>query len=314
MTRQRRALVTGATGFVGRHLVARLAADGWIVGTAIRGGVGRPTPPEAQATFVLGRAPWDSRTLGSALAEFDPDVVFHLAGRTTAPTAAEMYEANTWLAASLFDTIARAGPCRPAGSAAEYGPIPPARLPVAEDHPCAPVGDYGISKHAQTLMGLARARAGFGVLVARIFNPVGPGMPRHLALAGFAGQLRGPEAGQGSVLHVGDLDVERDFIGVAEAARLISALGAAPENFGEVYNICSGRAFALRPLVEELVRLSGRRVSLVTGPARLRPGEARVFFGSTGRLAARGLAPRVPGFAALLPALLASRADEEKAA
>jgi GDP-4-dehydro-6-deoxy-D-mannose reductase len=133
-------------------------------------------------------------------------------------------------------------------------------------------------------------------------------MPGHLALASFARQIR-----EGvDVLRVGDLDVERDFIDVAEAARLIAALGAAEPVRGDrpggvVWNVCSGRAIRLGALVEELVRLDGRPVAIATDPARLRPGEMRSIYGSTTRLAAAGLSPQAPDFAALLPRLLADR-------
>jgi GDP-4-dehydro-6-deoxy-D-mannose reductase len=298
----RRALVTGATGFIGRNVVARLEEEGWTVAGAVRS---RP----AATTFCaldLGPSPWGPEAFEYAFAEFAPDVVFHMAGVTQAASAADFYKSNTVLVASLLQAVqdsARRPAVVLAGSAAEYGLVGAAHLPVSEVHPCAPVTDYGISKYAQTLMGLARMRGGLRILVARIFNPVGPRMPCHLALASFAAQLRGP-ASQSGVLEVGDLEVERDFIDVAEAARLIVCLSSDPARYGAVYNICSGRAFHLRSLVEELVSLGGRRVSLVTRATRLRAGEMRAFYGDTSRLDALGLHPRAPDFARLLPELL----------
>lgn len=311
----RRALVTGATGFIGRHLVARLAADGWAVTRAVRCAARAGAAAPGCATLELGPSPWGPEVLARALADSSPEVVFHLAGTARAASPAELYGANVGLAADLLEAVC-AGPDarRPrarvvlAGSAAEYGEVAPETLPVAEHHPCAPTTDYGISKYAQTLAGLARARRGLDVVVARIFNPVGPGMPGHLALASFVRQIR-----EGvDVLRVGDLDVERDFIDVAEAARLIAALGAAEPVRGDrpggvVWNVCSGRAFRLGALMEELVRLDGRPVAIATDPARLRPGEMRSIYGSTARLAAAGLSPQAPDFAALLPRLLADR-------
>jgi GDP-4-dehydro-6-deoxy-D-mannose reductase len=298
----RRALVTGATGFVGRHVVARLEEEGWTVARAVRC---RPATTTV-CPLDLGPGPWGPEAFKYAFTEFAPDVVFHMAGITQAVSPADFYTSNTVLAASLLQAVqdsARQPAIVLAGSAAEYGLVPAARLPVSEDHPCAPVTDYGISKYAQTLMGLARIKAGLRVLVARIFNPIGPRMPCHLALANFAAQLRGPAA-EGGVLQVGDLDIERDFIDVAEAARLIVCLGSDPARYGDVYNICSGRAFYLRSLVEELVRLSGARVSLVTDATRLRASEMPAFHGDTSRLEAFGLCPRAPDFAILLPQLL----------
>jgi nucleoside-diphosphate-sugar epimerase len=315
----RRALVTGATGFIGRHLVAQLAAEGWAVTCVARGPLRAAPSTPGSMMLELGPAPWSVESLKQALEASGPEVVFHMAGTTRTASLADLYAVNTGLAATLFDAVeAHTGTPQPnplivlAGSAAEYGEVAPDALPVAEGHPCAPSTDYGVSKYAQTLVGLARARRGLNVMVARIFNPIGPGMPSHLALASFAQQLRlGVTA-----VRVGDLDVERDFIDVSEAARLVVALSANPprrdEHNGIVWNICSGRALSVRDLVDELVRLCGRSVTLEIDPARLRPGQMRSFHGSTARLAAVGLFPQAPEFATLLPLLLADRTDHEQ--
>ena len=315
----RRALVTGATGFIGRHLVAQLAAEGWAVTCVARRPLCAAPSSPGSMTLELGPAPWSVESLKQALEVSGAEVVFHMAGTTRTASLADLYAINTGLAATLFDAVeahARRLQLKPlivlAGSAAEYGEVAPDALPVAESHPCAPSTDYGISKYAQTLVGLAHARRGLNVIVARIFNPIGPSMPTHLALANFAQQIR---LGV-TVLRVGDIDVERDFIDVSEAARLMAALAANPpprdEYDGIAWNICSGQVISLRNLVDDLIRLCGRSITLEIDPTRLRPGlQMRSFHGSTARLAAVGLFPQVPDFATLLPQLLADRMDPE---
>lgn len=295
----RRALVTGANGFLGRRVVARLEADGWAVVRAVRAA---PDPVPA-GTLVLGAGPWSAASLAAALDAAAPDVVFHLAGSAWAEPVAALYETNLMLAARLLDAAAARTPS-PAvvltGSAAEYGFVPEDRQPVSEDQPCAPVTHHGIAKHAQTQLGLAWAQAGLPVLIARLFNAVGAGMPQRLALASFAAQIRDGA----TVLEVGDLDVMRDFIDVAEAARLIVTLAADPTRFGQVVNICSGIGVPLRPMVEDMIRRSGQPIGISVAQARLRPGEMRVLRGDTARLRAAGLAAQAPDFARLLPTLL----------
>ena len=290
----RRALLTGASGFLGRHIAARLGAEGWAVAR-----LGR-----APAPGTLVRPVWDGAVFAEILAETAPDVVFHLAGSAWATPVSALYETNLMLAARLLDAVAaRATP--PAvvliGSAAELGFVPADAQPVTEDFPCAPTTHHGIAKLAQTRLGQAWARAGLKVLVARLFNPVGAGMPAGLALPSFAAQIRAADR----VLRVGNLDVARDFIDVAEAARLIVALAGDPARLGQTVNICSGVATRLRPLVEAMIRLSGRDIAIEVDPARVRPGEMRVLTGSIARLRAAGLVPEAPDFARVLPALLA---------
>jgi GDP-4-dehydro-6-deoxy-D-mannose reductase len=281
-----RALVTGATGFVGRAVVARLEAEGWETVRAVRTPIADPTGN----TIVLGSAEWDQATFALALERVAPQVVFHLAGTVRGNNAADLYRTNTVLAANLLDAV-QASASRPAvllaGSAAEYGYLSPDQWPAKETGPCQPATDYGISKHAQTLLGMARAQTGMAVTVARIFNPVGVGMPQHLALASFAEQLRGGA----ERLLVGDLDVARDLIDVVEAARLIVALGCDPRHHGRVYNVCSGTPTSLRPLVTGLIALCRRPVQIAVDPNRLRPGETRVMTGDTSRLRSAGLLP-----------------------
>lgn len=296
----RAAFVTGATGFIGRHLVARLRQAGWRVTAARRG-------PGNEEGVDLGPSPWTAERLAAALEAAGSEVVFHLAGLTRAGSAAELYEANTVLAATVLEAAARQARVPPvvlAGSAAEYGPVSAEAVPVAETQTCRPATDYAVSKHAQTLMGLARAAAGQPVLIARIWNPVGAGMPGHLALANFAAQIAALPA-EGGALRVGNLDLARDFIDVREVVRLLAALADQPAALGGVVNLCSGRAYVLRDLVAEMIRLSGRRVELEPDPARMRAGEAPVLCGDTARLMALGLPPAAPDFDAILPELLA---------
>lgn len=296
---KRRALVTGASGFVGRHVADRLEKDGWHVFRAVR----RMPSGGAASTLVLGLDRWDKATLSIALKEAQPDIVFHMAGLTWASAAAPFYEANATLGAHLLDAIWESD-ARPAvifaGSAAEYGYVPENRQPVDEEACCNPVTHNGISKYAQTSLALTYARAGLQVLIARIFNPVGVGMPPKLALASFAAQLRsGAET-----LRVGNLDVARDFIEIAEAARVIVAVASDAANYGRIFNICSGVALQLRPLVDEMIKLTGRRVQLAMMPELMRTGEMVRFYGSVARLNAVGIAVRKPDFRQILPDLL----------
>jgi GDP-4-dehydro-6-deoxy-D-mannose reductase len=287
-----KALVSGATGFIGSHLTVHLAAEGWNVAV---------TPPGGDLATRAAR-------LATAVDALAPMVVFHMAGLSRAAHSAALYEANLVLPAHLLAAAARQK--RPplvilAGSAAEYGNVPPDCVPVREAQPCHPLTDYGIAKYAQTLMAEARAAAGLPIVVARLWNPVGRGMPGHLALASFAAQIAAMPS-LGGTLHVGNLDVERDFLDVGEVTRLMAGLATRSEAIGHVVNICAGRTWRLRSLVDDLIRLAGKPVSLEVDPRRVRAGEPAALCGHTGRLARLGLAPMLPNFDTILPQLLAA--------
>ena len=292
----KRLLLTGATGFLGRHVAT--AASAWTVTR-----VTRASRASSADELALGPASWTRADFAAAIAQARPDVVLHCAGATHSRDTRACIETNAVLAAELLAAAADA-PAPPRviliGSAAEYGIVQADAQPVAETFPCAPRTDYAVAKCAQTLLGLAAAMRGQKVLVARLFNAVGVGMPAGLALPSFARQIAGPDP----VLRVGDLSAERDFIDVEEAARLLLGLAGMPHWPWPVVNVCSGRAYRLHDLLNGLIAASGVQVRVETDPALLRPGDMPTLTGSTERLASVGLAPRAPDFLSLLPRLL----------
>jgi GDP-4-dehydro-6-deoxy-D-mannose reductase len=257
-------LVTGGTGFLGRHVLATLEA----------------TKPPGVELAVLGRrlpVDWGSQAfiaadlndpagLGRALASTAPAVVFHLAGQTPPATSDEYYRGNTLATVHLLDALrARRGSVRVilAGSAAELGPIAPADLPVAENHPCRPADSYGLSKWLATSAGIA-ARPPLEVVVARIFNPIGPGVPRSQAFGRFAAALAEPGPGLRELV-VGDLDARRDFVDARDVALALLALAERGEP-GTIYHVGTGQSHRVGDGLDQLIRLSGRDVRVRVDP------------------------------------------------
>lgn len=274
-----RALVTGADGFLGRHLVRELERHGTSVTR-----LARRAGPDGRS-IEMGDAPWPVDSLARIIDAAEPEAVFHLAG-VAVGEAAEIEQVNLGLARAVMDALRRTR-ARPVlvccGSAAEYGSAHVDGEPTPESAVCVPLGAYGASKLAQTREALAFGeRSGVRVLVARIFNPIGPGMPQHLALGEFARQLASLPP-QGGTLRTGTLDVARDFIDVDLVARALRLLAQHPDARG-VVNICSGRATRLADLVDMLIAASGKKVDVEIAPERVRPGEIRAVFGDPGLL------------------------------
>jgi nucleoside-diphosphate-sugar epimerase len=293
-----RLLVTGATGFLGRHVVAASAAH-----TVFR--MTRSRAPESQDEIAFGASPWTLTEFTRAFAICAPDVVFHCAGDTRDWNVRACFEANTVLAAELLKAVA-AVPHPPRviliGSAAEYGLVPEHSQPVKETWPCMPNTHYGVAKLAQTQLALSAVRRGLPVLVARLFNPVGAGLPSHLALPSFASQI--VRLGSRRALRVGDLSARRDFIDVEEAARLLLELAALPNWQWPLVNLCSGKAYRIGTILDELVAISGVGVRIKASPALMRPDDNAVLVGDTTRLKSVNLFPAAPDFSILLPRLL----------
>jgi GDP-4-dehydro-6-deoxy-D-mannose reductase len=283
-----RALVTGATGFLGQLACAALDRRGYAVTAVVR----RPgLPPLCERAEVVADIA-DRAALRALLDNAQPDLILHLAGITRATTLDEVYRVNTVFGATLIDALAEAGATTPivlTGSAAEYGPDAAADGPVPETAACRPTTPYGISKYAQTLHALA-ATTVHGV-VARLFNPVGPGMRGHLALGSFAAQIAamGPEGG---VLKTGDLSAERDFIDADATADLLVRLGQTKAARGEVINLCSGIPTRVSTLVEAMIAADGRAITLDCARPSDSPSRGlSSFVGDPAKLQRFGLTP-----------------------
>ena len=316
-------VITGGSGFLGSHLLARLAAAsypestedpeslGWqgsavlrnsgdgITGRVEPRGCGVPRTPatrksarlaashETGATEVevvaVGRngpSGWTGRFERADLADRDevarlmtdlrPSVVWHLAGRTPPARPDEFYQANTLATVHLLDALRSLGqPVRVilAGSAGELGPVLDADLPVGEDWPCRPVDPYGLSKHLASAAGLA-AREPLSVVVARIFNPIGPGLPVSQALGRFARTLAD---GSGPLtLTVGDLAARRDFVDARDVADALLALAERGDP-GRVYHVGTGQSHRVGDGLDRLIALSGRPVTIAVDPSFPRP-------------------------------------------
>jgi GDP-4-dehydro-6-deoxy-D-mannose reductase len=281
-----KALVTGAGGFCGRHLVQHLLSRGVEVHT-----VG-PRPASARHHLL---DPFDDAALAAAATRTRPDYVFHLAGVSSGTDIVAYYRANTLYAATLFRALDAAGvgcPVLLAGTSAEYGIVSADQLPIAEETTPRPYNHYGISKLAQTQMGLAAGRSR-PVVVVRAFNIIGPGMPPHGAVQSFARQIADIMAGRRPpVLAVGNLDTTRDFVAVEDAVAAYCEILRRPEAYGQVINLCSGVETSMRHVVDALVAEAGVPIDVRIDPALVKPVDVPRHYGSVTRL--RTVAEAVP--------------------
>jgi GDP-4-dehydro-6-deoxy-D-mannose reductase len=283
-------LLTGGRGFLAAHLAGELRRRS--------PGLRLVRLDRVPAPGVLACDLRDPEAVRRAVSRLKPACVYHLAGTTLPQDREKLWECHVALTVNLLTAVRRLAARRKpkvvvAGSSGEYGR--PRRLPVAEEHPCAPITGYGASKYSQTLAALSFRHEGVPVVVARPFNVVGPGIPDNLALGSFLRQLtliaRGEQRPQ---LRVGNLAARRDFIDVRDVARALADLGRAGVP-GEVYNISSGRAVPVASLLHGLIRASGLRVAVRTESARLRRDDVPAIAGDHRKLTAlTGWKPRIP--------------------
>lgn len=285
----KRLFVSGGHGFVGRW-IQRLGP-----GLRERHGYEIAVPP---ADFEL----LDPAQVDRELAKARPDAILHLAALSD--VAQSYRDPEPVLRVNLIGTLHLLEGLRRAGlsprflyvsSGDVYGEVPEAEMPIGEERPPHPRSPYGVSKVAAELLCQQWGRTeGLQAIVARPFNHVGRWQSEAFALPAFAHQIADIRAGRRQpFIDVGDVDVTRDFLPVAdvvEAYFLLLERGVA----GETYNVCSGTERRVRDLLARLLELAGVTASLRADASRLRPSAQRRVRGDNAKIRRLGWQPTHP--------------------
>lgn len=288
-----RILITGAEGFVGRALAARIKANdphARLIGTSRA----PSTPTHCHETLVLDLVNGD---VGAAIRHAQPDLVLHLAARSSVAqglaAAGDTFDDNVTgcirLAKALRDNAAGV-PLVFASSGEIYGASFNLAQSVTEQVPPAPQNAYARSKLAGEFAFTDLLSARNPVTILRLFNHFGPGQDERFVIPAFAGQLRRiRDEDHAPIIRVGNLAAERDFLPVSDVLDAyllaITQCGQSPAGL-KIYNICSGQSRTIRSILDDLIRLSGQHVKIEMDPNRMRASDIPVACGDSSSFAA----------------------------
>ena len=297
-----RAAITGARGFVGRHLAAHLTARGDEV-----------VELDLDGTRALDVTDHDA--VVARMADERPDAVYHLAARSHVGDSWGAGDALTRVnvggTRAVVDACVRAGVGRVlvVGSAEQYGAVHDDELPVRESTALRPITPYGETKVAAEQVALeAHREHGLGVVCARAFNHTGPGQPSAFLIPGLAARIAAAEQSGADEIVLGNGDPVRDFSDVRDVVRAYALL-VERGTPGEAYNVCSGRGVRVGDLAAELVARATRPLRLVTDGTLVRPVDVPVMVGDPTKLtAATGWSPALDLARTLDDVLAAARA------
>lgn len=271
-------LVTGASGFVGQHVITELQQNGHTVTAATSG---KGTRIEGIQYIAADLSDYDQVVERFEFTQID--VIIHLAGITVVgPSFDEPLKyitINAGLEINLYQACI-AQDARPRFLIVSSGSVydPSVQMPINELSPVAPNSPYAVSKLTQESLAQFYAKRGFEYIITRPFNHIGPGQGIGFIVPDFAKQIAAGERGEISELLVGNLEAKRDYTDVRDIAKAYRLLIESGKS-GELYNICSGNSFSGQDILDGLLGKSSARLSVRQDPARMRPADIQEIVG-----------------------------------
>jgi GDP-4-dehydro-6-deoxy-D-mannose reductase len=273
----KKVLITGATGFVGKHLIQSLLSQQnvEVIGTYRSKPDSTPDGVTLEHVNLL-----DQEAVDKLIQTHKPTDIYHLAGL---PSAAESFKTpadtitnNIIAELSILEALRKHELIQTkvliVSTAEVYGFISPDDLPIDETTELRPVNPYAVSKIAQDYLGL-QYRLSYRMHIVRVrpFNHIGPGQKDNFVLSSFAKQIVEIEKGKTDpIMYVGNLEAKRDFTDVRDMVRAYQ-LALEKGAKGDVYNIGSGVSRKVADMLTTMLELSTTKVEIKPDPDRFRP-------------------------------------------
>jgi GDP-4-dehydro-6-deoxy-D-mannose reductase len=246
----------------------------------------------------------DAASTTELIKKVKPDMIFHLAAQSYVPMSwtapSETLTTNITAQVNIFEAVRnlRLKECRIqlACSSEEYGMVFPSETPIKETNPFRPLSPYGVSKVAQDLLGYQYFMSyGLNTIRTRAFNHTGPRRGDVFVTSNFAKQIVEIEKGKRKpIIYVGNLDAIRDWTDVRDVVRGYYML-LKDGKPGEVFNICSGKGYKIKEMLDILLSLAGCDIETKQDPSRLRPSDVELLVGDPTKIRkAVGWKPEIP--------------------
>ena len=284
-----RVLITGITGFAGSHLAEFLCRKKGVEIYGIERWRSRPENIEhIKDKINLHECDIrDASSVRKVISEIKPHRIFHLAAQSFVPASwtapAETLTTNIIGQLNVFEAVRQTGinpMIQIAGSSEEYGIVKKNELPIKETNPLRPLSPYAVSKVGQDLLGYQYYMSyKLHIVRTRGFNHSGPRRGDVFVESSFARQIALIEKGKSPpVIYVGNLNAKRDYTDVRDMVRGYW-LALEKGKPGEVYNICSGKVYSVRDVLDMLLSFANVQPKVKHDPKRMRPSDVPILCG-----------------------------------
>ncbi|MBU2633971.1 MAG: GDP-mannose 4,6-dehydratase [Nanoarchaeota archaeon] len=300
----KRVLITGTTGFVGSHLAELLLNKGFEVH-----GIERPRSKNENILHIKDKLKIheadirDATSIQRLIKIVEPEYIFHLAAQSFVHTSfnspEETLTTNIIGNLNILESVRQLNidpVIQIACSSEEYGLVKEDEVPIKETNPLRPLSPYGVSKVAQDTLSVQYNRSyGLKTVITRAFNHTGPRRGEVFATSNFAKQIAEIEKGKKEpIIYVGNLDAKRDFTDVRDMVKAY-LLAVEKCDYGEAYNICSGKTWKISEMLDILLKMSEKKIEIKQDVSRLRPSDVMILQGDCTKFEEKtGWRPEIP--------------------
>lgn len=294
---KKRFLITGFSGFVGRHFLHYLYdknEEMEIFGIDIR-------KPAFDVSVYADRLHiqfeevnlLNRDELKSVIERFRPQYILHLASFSSVAFSwqhpEESFVNNTNIFLNLTGVLKELElPCRvlSIGSSEEYGNVMAEHLPLRESMQLQPVSPYAVARVSQEMLSKVFVDSyHLDIILTRSFNHIGPWQDERFVVPSFIRRILNikDEGLSEGTIETGETTIVRDFVDVRDVvnAYYMLLMDGTP---GEIYNICSGTGIALADIINQVADIVGIKVHTKVNPEYVRPNDNRVVIGSHDKL------------------------------
>ncbi len=277
-------LITGATGFVGKHLIDHLLeinSTDKIIGTYISDLSQEDSLNYGEKVDFVKIDLNNEQDVLSLISDSKPDYIYHLAALSSASDSfdnpKETLINNVVAQVNLLEAARKSNLIDTRiliiSSAEIYGNVKVQDLPIREETPLNPTSPYAVSKITQDYLALQYFNSyNLKTIRVRPFNHIGPGQSPNFVVSAFTKKVAEIEkAGEDSpTMKVGNLESKRDFTDVRDVVKAYSLLIEKGKP-GDVYNLGSGKSYKISEILNKILALSQTKIKTVQDELLLRP-------------------------------------------
>lgn len=296
-TEKMKILITGVSGFVGRHFLQFLSDNEM---EALVYGIDIMEPPYDIAAYNNNITVkfqkidlLDKGAIDNLFKCFVPDYVLHLASFSSVAYSwkhpDESFVNNTNIFLNLITAIQKHNiNCRilSVGSSEEYGIVSEKEIPLSEDKEVKPISPYAVARVAQEMLGkLFVNNYSANIIMTRSFNHIGPWQDSRFVVPSFVERVKnlkntGCDKG---VIETGDITIIRDFVDVRDVVQAYYLL-LTKGRVGEIYNVCSGQGIELKKIINLIADEVGVRVETQICEQYIRPNDNPIIVGDNSKI------------------------------